>query len=364
MFRLKRIPLHILFWLVYFSVNLFNELLLSSSFNAHPSTELAVDAVLAQLLILIIKIPAVYYVLYSLIPRWLNDQYKLRLFIEASFVFFILLIIYRMIIQLIIWPYIYHNPPVILSPLQLTARFFYSFMDLMQVVGIASAIKLFRLRIKAMRNEKMLVQEKLQSEMLHLKSQINPHFLFNTLNSIYSLSRSQSVHTADSVMRLSNILRYMLYETGKKTSSIKDELKIIDDYIELQQLRFGDKLKVNIHKEIDQSSAQVAPLLILPLIENAFKHGIGNTEEDIIHIHIRVKDHQLMVEIRNALVERPTGIGYEKEHGIGLQNIRRQLQLLYKSYTFEHKENKGNFMVNLTIDLSSYAGFELFDSRR
>lgn len=356
----KRIGLHILFWTVYFSVNLFTELYLSSSFNQHPSFELISEVAIGQLLLLLVKVPAVYYVLYSLIPRWLKSPGKLVLFFEvfAAMCFFVLC--YRAMMHLVIWPYVTHSGPQSLSTMQYAARLFYSIFDLLQVVGIAAAIKLFRLRIAAIKNEKALIQEKLQSEMLHLKSQINPHFLFNMLNSIYSLSRSQSSQAPDTVMKLSKILRYMLYETGKKTVSIEEELKIIDDYIELQQLRFGKRMQVKSEREIDNYAVQVTPLLLFPLIENAFKHGNGEGDS-LILFNIILAENKLDVKIMNPLVA--SSVKSNGEEGIGLPNIRRQLELLYRDYSFTHEEKDNSFFVDLHINLSSYAGFELFNSR-
>ena len=353
---------HGLFWFIYFAVNLFNELYLSASFTAHPSSELFFDSIKSQLLVLLIKIPAVYYILYSFIPRWLKTSSKPGLLLECAVVLIGFLIAYRIMIQWIVWPYIYHEQQT-LAVLQLTARFFYSLLDLLQVIGIAATIKLFRLRMSAIKNENALVREKLQSEILHLKSQINPHFLFNTLNSIYSLTRVQSPDAPDAVMRLSKILRYMLYETKKKTIAIEDELKMIGDYISLQQLRFGKKAEVNITTDIDDHSGQITPLLILPLVENAFKHGMGSTATiSPIDIRISLQHMQLQAIIRNQFA--PSSIKQEQDEGIGLSNIQRQLQLLYREYNFIFGEEEQDFVVTLEINLTSYAGFELFDSRR
>src|SRR6185436_12349715 len=207
----KRVGYHILFWTVYLSINLFTELYLSESFINHPSAELILIVTSGQLFLLAVKMPAVYYVLYSLIPRWLKSPGKGRLFFEAVAALLFFLLCYRGMMHFVIWPYVTHSAPASLTALEFTARLLYSILDLMQVIGIAAAIKLFRLRIEAVKKEKELIREKLQSELKHLKAQINPHFLFNTLNSIYSLARSHSEATPETVMRLSKILRYMLY---------------------------------------------------------------------------------------------------------------------------------------------------------
>ncbi|HKR03706.1 MAG TPA: histidine kinase [Bacteroidia bacterium] len=356
----RRVLFHLLFWITYFGINLFNEVYLSESFTSHPSAQLFFESALTQFLVLLIKVPAVYYVLYSLIPRWLKAPAKIKLYFECAVVIFLFVIAYRLMIQQVIWKHVYHETQEV-PPIQVIARFFYSLLDLLQVVAIAAAIKLFRLRTEALKNEKILVQEKLQSEMLHLKAQINPHFLFNSLNSIYSLTRSRSDVAPETVMRLSKILRYMLYETEKKTSSIEDELKIIDDYMELQKLRFGNSIKVNFTKSIDNNSSQVAPLLLLPLIENAFKHGSSNGASQI-DFRIELMKNNLVVQVKNPVGE--PSVKLNGEEGIGLSNIQRQLELLYRDYSFQHHIDKNIFVADLQINLASYAGYELFDSRR
>jgi two-component system LytT family sensor kinase len=353
---------HGLFWFIYFAVNLFNELYLSVSFSAHPSSGLFFDSLKSQLLVLLIKVPAVYYVLYPFIGRWLQSTSKTRLLLECALVMLLFLTGYRAIIQWVIWPYIYGEQQM-LTGLQLTARFFYSFLDLLQVVGIAAAIKLFRLRIQTMKREKELIPEKLNSEILHLKAQINPHFLFNTLNSIYTLTRQQAPEAPEAVMQLSKMLRYMLYETNKKTIALEDEIKIIKDYISLQQIRFGQKARTVLETDIDTSSGQVTPLLILPLVENAFKHGIGHTRDQTsVFIRIILKDNRLTVRIKNPVVG--ASVVADSGEGIGLSNIGRQLQLLYRDYHFNFEVKDNEFVVQLDINLTSYAGTELFDRGR
>lgn len=355
----KRIFLHGIFWLAQFSVSLYNELYTSASFSRQPSLELFLQTATAVLLLLLVKMAVAYYVLYTLIPKWIKAPARLFVYAETLLLLFVATLVMRFLTQIVVWRLIFGEGTIELSFQQTAARYFYSLLDLLQVVGIASAIKLFKLRMQAMQKEKVLVQEKLRSEILHLKSQVNPHFLFNTLNSIYSLSRAGSALAPDAIMRLSKILRYMLYETSQKTVSVLEELKIIDDYIELQQLRFGQRLKVVLHKELDASPSGITPLLLLPLVENAFKHG---SEGGTIAITLEVRNSQLFFEVTNPLAGstfRP-----QDEEGIGLVNIARQLELLYRNFSLKTGEKEGNFMVTLNIDLSTYAGFELFDSRR
>jgi sensor histidine kinase YesM len=357
---LRRILMHLLFWLVYIAVSLFTELYLSSSFQQHPGWVWVEKALLMQMLLLIPKLGAVYYLVYFLLPRWLKGGNKALQILEVILVFVLLIAMYRFIIQVIGWRMVYHEVPDATTGLSFVARIFYSLLDILEVAGVATAIKLFRLRIAAVKREKELVQEKLRSELLHLKAQLNPHFLFNSLNSIFALSRQQSTQTPEAVMKLSQILRYVLYEAEKKLSSLGSEMKIIDDYVELQQLRFGGRVQIVRKTEVENASAPLAPLLILPLVENAFKHGVGPVgEESEILISIIQKKEILKVKVRNAIWRE--SIPSRENEGIGLANVQRQVELLYRIHSLDYQEAGGFFTVDLQLDTSSYAGTELLD---
>ncbi|MEO8760046.1 MAG: histidine kinase [Bacteroidia bacterium] len=357
--KYTRLYQHILFWLCYYSVSLFNELYISEEFSIHPSLEMFLQSAFSVLLLLVIKIIAVYYVLYFLIPNWISPGNKTFVILKTIGILLSAAIVCRLIVHQLVWPYIYQIPNPHLAPARITARFFNTLLDILQVCGAAVAIKLFKLRMNALKKEKILVQEKLQSEMMHLKAQVNPHFLFNSLNSIYSLSRSQSALTPEAVMQLSKILRYVLYDAENKRTFIKDEIKIAEDYIELQQLRFNQRITITFKKNIDENNALVIPLLLLPLIENAYKHG--NALKSLIYINMNLLQGKLNIQVKNSLggqsVEEP-------RQGIGLKNIQRQLELQYQSFNFTHEKQNEFFIVDLYIDLNSYTGDELFDHRR
>lgn len=354
----RRILVHAGFWLLYLAVIIFNDLFLSPSFVSSPEIIWVYKSLLSQTLLLTVKIAAVYYTLYAFIPRWLKSNQKIRLTVEAIFVSVLLVAFYRIIIRYIIWPYIHEIPPAI-PGLSMIARYFYSFLDILQVAGIAAAIKLARLRIEAIRNEKALIQEKLSSEIRHLKSQINPHFLFNTLNSLYAQARSGSPDNASSILKLSGIMRYMLYESEKNLTGIDAELKNIEDYIALQQLRFGDRVKIIREIQLDENPVRITPLLILPLIENAYKHGAEkNTGATEIRMAIRQENDILNIEISNNF---PAENAEKHSAGIGLSNIKRQLELLYRNHSFEIRTGNNIFRVHILIHTNSYAGTELSD---
>lgn len=197
-----------------------------------------------------------------------------------------------------------------------------------------------------------LEKEKIKSELGFLKQQINPHFLFNSLNSIYSLSISKSDKATDSILKLSSILRHVLYESEKKQVLLKDEIQIIHNYIELQKIRLTDKVKLNYKVIGITEDYKIEPSLFIPLIENAFKHGVDNANDTFINIHIEVVDDKLLLKISNKKVFKPEIL--IKEAGIGINNIKRQLELLYpESYRFEIFEDQDIFRIELELKLKS-----------
>lgn len=195
--------------------------------------------------------------------------------------------------------------------------------------------------------------EKQQAELNYLKSQTNPHFLFNTLNNIYSLARDKSDLAPESIVRLSKILRFMLYETGGAYISIEQEIKIIDDYIALEKLRYDDSLHINFNHDIEDMKQSLPPLLLIPLVENAFKHGASETRNSpFVDIHLSVKRRQLEFSVKNSLDAFPQEGGVREN--IGLSNLRRQLELLYTDYSLSVQQENFVFVATLKINLASH----------
>ena len=195
--------------------------------------------------------------------------------------------------------------------------------------------------------------EKQEAELNYLKSQTNPHFLFNTLNNIYSLARDKSDLTPESILRLSKILRFMLYETGGDYIAIEQELRIMTDYIALEKLRYDESLRVNFNHDLEDMKQAIPPLLMIPLIENAFKHGVSETRnKPFVDIHLSVKSRQLLFVVKNS-VESLSSDERVKEN-IGLANLRRQLELLYSDYNLSLQHHDAVFIATLKINLGSH----------
>ncbi len=195
--------------------------------------------------------------------------------------------------------------------------------------------------------------EKQEAELNYLKSQTNPHFLFNTLNNIYSLALDKSDLAPESILRLSKILRFMLYETGGDYISIEQEIKIISDYIALEKLRYDESLYVNFNHDLEDMKQAIPPLLLIPLVENAFKHGAAETRvRPFIDIHLSVNKRQLVFTVKNSTETGPEQ-GAMKEN-IGLSNLRRQLELLYTDYDLTVQQDESSFTAVLKINLASH----------
>lgn len=234
-----------------------------------------------------------------------------------------------------------------------------------QVFGITyfAVFKLLFRYIKLKnRNFKLQLAQK-TTELNFLKSQTNPHFLFNTLNGIYSLARDKSDLTADSVMRLSDILRYMLYETQTDLIPIEKEIEIIEEYIELEKLRYDNSLAITFLKEIDNLTQKIPPLLLIHLVENAFKHGISETiNSPFVHLHLSIQNKKLNFFIENSISSQEVSVNYKES--IGLTNLKRQLGLLFTEHQLSTTKTATSFTVNLYINLSSYVQSQMHYSRR
>ena len=194
-------------------------------------------------------------------------------------------------------------------------------------------------------------KENIKSELNALKAQINPHFLFNSLNVIYSQAIKKSNKTPNAIIQLSDILRYVIYDSTKDKVSIKTEIKLIDDYIELQKFRIDTTSSIKFEHKVQDENCKITPMLLLPLVENSFKHGIkGELDHTFVNIKLEANINNILFEIENN-----KGIGETVENdgnsGIGIVNIRQRLNLLYPNkHKFEIEESATIFKVNMILD--------------
>jgi sensor histidine kinase YesM len=221
--------------------------------------------------------------------------------------------------------------------------------------GMAAAIKIMKhLYMKEQRNLE-LQQENTHTKLQLLKAQIHPHFLFNTLNNIYSNTQDTSPVASKLTLGLSDLLRYMLYECNVESVPLNKELKLLKDYITLERIRYGNTLDVNFDVPADADDLYIAPLLLLPFVENTFKHGASQMlDQPWLSLSITVKNGMMQMKLMNGKPENYQN--KSKSSGIGIENVRRRLDLLYpEKYSLEIKDEQEVFIVNLKIELQRIA---------
>jgi two-component system, LytTR family, sensor kinase len=236
---------------------------------------------------------------------------------------------------------------------------FYIFPMLL-LFGLSTSFELVRSSEMKMLKEEGIEKEKMVAELSFLKYQINPHFLFNSLNNIFSLAEKKSNQTGAAVMLLSNIMRYVLYETNHGKIPLLKEIRHAEDYIAMHRLRISDQGDISIHfvYDGDLQRAEIEPLILIPFIENAFKHGISYSKPSTIDITLVVTGHSLVFNVVNtkrAGTEQRTAAS--QHCGIGIANTKRRLDLIYSNrYELDIDDSKDYYMVELKIDLSHKGG--------
>ncbi|HKZ67077.1 MAG TPA: sensor histidine kinase [Chitinophagaceae bacterium] len=348
-----RLWLHILFWLTYVLFEAYIEFAwLSSPGATTPALQRWWMGLSGEISQLPIKVPLSYFIIYLINNGSAKIKRPVFILLAAIGAFAIAVILHRVLIIKLILPHLYHEKVSddLMFKLQ---RVISSFLDLLFVVGLAVAIKQYRVSQHAKEKEKGLVKEKLEAELKFLRTQTNPHFLFNTLNNIYALARKKSDDTADVVMKLSKLLRFMLYESKNSCITLAEELRVLKDYIELERIRYNERLTISFTESIDNETQPIAPLILLPFVENAFKHGAGETRfNSFIYIHVQLNKGQLIFTIENS---KDDGEEEKITENIGLSNVRRQLELMYPEHHLDMEIGKTVFKVTLTINLRRHA---------
>lgn len=343
--KLYRVPLHyhIFFWLTYF---LFNTFRWGSYFNDYMyslKTNLLgfpIHMSLCYLNILIFMPYLVY-----------RKKYFLYVLAVLSSIFIMVVIKFNFTYLLIthnVWP----EGPETIDKLTLNYT-----IDMMMgelyVITFVTAIKITLDFLKEHKRVADLEKSQLETELLFLKSQISPHFFFNTLNNIYSLSVEKSNKTPKVVLKLSELMRYMLYDTQNKRQTLENEILCIQNYLDLERIRNDDRLEINMSISGDIHDKQISPIILLTFIENAFKHGVNkNTGKVIVNIGFKIKGDFLHFTISNPMAE----ITHHKDNinnssGIGIENIKKRLELGYdkNDYKLSLKTKKNIFIVKLVI---------------
>ena len=230
-------------------------------------------------------------------------------------------------------------------------EFLFALRATLNIAGFAADLKLAKHWYEKEYLNSILQREKLDAELQSLKAQLHPHFLFNTLNNIYSVTESSSPLASGMLVKLSDLLRYILYECNRPLVPLSQEFTLLRDYIDLERVRYGS-LEMNLRLANHTNGYTIAPLLLLPLVENCFKHGTSQVlEQPWVSIEAEVNDGQLSVKLINGKVAVPEGAPFTE--GIGLTNVRKRLELLYPGkHSLQILSEPDLFIVNLELELA------------
>ncbi|NUM32442.1 MAG: histidine kinase [Bacteroidetes bacterium] len=298
-------------------------------------------------IIIVLHSSASYFNNYFLIPNLLHFrkyfQYFLSVILTISFVCFIHIVF-------LLWADTIENSEK--YSLWSFEFFINDAISVSYTLAITMALLFFKQWFEKERLAVRLEKLNVETELKYLKSQINPHFLFNSLNSIYALTLSKNDKAPEVILQLSEILRYILYEGGEKTVKLKKEIDYIKNYLELEKVRFGERLDLTIEVHGDYSGKEISPMILLPFIENSFKHGVNSTvEKSFIHIKISVEKNVLLFEIENNKNAEHSNEP-SLSSGIGINNVLKRLSLIYPEKYDIKLDDKGNtYKVKLILHL-------------
>jgi two-component system, LytTR family, sensor kinase len=283
-----------------------------------------------------------YFNAYVLIPRFVYKK-KYWQFALAQLLTFSWLLVQVFLLMRLLFTSAHYNLRTIL----------FNFFIYLFIFALSTAYQLISDKVESDKLAKEKENESLKTELSLLRSQVSPHFMFNVLNNMVSLARKQSDLLEPSLIKLSSLMRYMLYEADEEKVSLEKEMDYLQSYIDLQQQRFGKKVQVNVHMQSMDNQYQLEPMLLIPFVENAFKHGTGMIEDAQIDIDLKAEKHILQFTVRNKFNPSSEEIK-DKTSGIGLTNVKRRLNLLYgKNHSLMITKNDNWFVTSLQIYLNS-----------
>ncbi len=350
---MKRFLLHAAFWICYLLIFAGITFLWDRATLTHLSSlQIIYIDLKSALTSFIPQAIFAYFLVYFAIPAFVKKRVQLIYVLCVVLIaLFICAVIDGAITNYIEIPYFYHyalKQAPLLDPREVVS--FILFIAFSSVLMLT--IKMVRTQLAAKEREKDLIKQKLETELMFLRNQINPHFLMNTLSNIYALARKKSDDTPEVVMRLSELLRFVLYESNGQYINLNEEIGMLEDYLALETIRYNERLSIQFTKDIDSDLYKITPLLLLPFIENAFKHGISETRfESYISIDLKVQNGQLNLMVENTNDHEKSAIPVSN---IGLQNVKRQLEITYNDYKLNINNGDNFFKVDLFVNLNSY----------
>ncbi|MBX2898116.1 MAG: sensor histidine kinase [Cyclobacteriaceae bacterium] len=339
--RNRVVLLHISFWFVYLSFNLYQ----ASVFQRGRGYDW--ERLLTSASVQFIFTGAIAYLNYFFTwPRFLKSQHIGRYLLEFSIPFGLLLTA-RVYLQRYLADGYTHK-----------IEYFYSSFFIVQIVAVTLFIVLFvgMLRFavdwfKLESTRKEMENEKLMAELNFLKAQINPHFLFNTLNNLYYLAYTKSENTTEVIAKLSQMMRYMIYDSNHREVPLAKEIEYMENYISLERLRLNNQIPIKFEVSGNFDAVRIAPLVLITFLENAFKHGVsGNNAHAWVTVSIQLEGKKCIYSVANS---KPDTASVHEKSGIGLQNVKRRLDLTYPGqYELITEDKKDVYFVQVTLTLS------------
>ena len=221
------------------------------------------------------------------------------------------------------------------------------------VIALSTFCRLVADTIREQNEQRRRETENLKTELSFLRSQVSPHFMFNVLNSLVAMIRQKSDQLEPVVIQLSNLMRYMLYESDEEKVSLKTEVEYLMSYVRMQLIRFSDDVEVVLDVQQDFPNRLIEPMLLIPIVENAFKHGVGMIDQPMIKIAVSYVEDELSLVVKNKFTTRYAQTNEKKNSGIGLDNLKKRLVLLYPDHVLYVDQQNGWFTVSLQIKIKS-----------
>jgi len=341
-FRGSRVLLHIAFWVGYIVFVLLQYAFFEEDLNYF-------NALGSLTFTAFIDIGATYFTVYFLLPKFLfkKKYWKFAVLFLLSAAFFI--IAQRAMLYYVTMPLFYSGEMGAKYKVFWQINPIYSFFNIYTVVGFFASVKLLKYWYKSQQTRVELENKNKTSELALLRTQLNPHFLFNTLNNIDSLILTNPNKASDAIIKLSDIMRFMLYDTNTDQVSLEKEINYLESYISLQKIRLKDPSFVSFAKEGSCMGKTIAPMLFIPFVENAFKHGLKNVKSPGIEIRLKCRADSVTFDVVNH-IDSENNFNKDSTQGIGLANTQRRLELLYpERHTFTIRQENGLYISSLEI---------------
>ncbi len=326
---------HVLFWLAFFVV------WITLRIDDYPDL---LPTILAGLLKILSLAGAVYFTNYVLIPKFLYTKKYIAFLLSFTALVFVTGFLVIRLLDLILQPYassITHWPNATLN-----SQLYDVYIPLFFMVGAAAGIKFYIDQLRTLNRLQSALRAGAEQELQYLRSQINPHSLFNSLNTIYFLIDKDNKPARETLMKFSELLRYQLYDCNTERIAIEREVQYLRNYVAIQRLRHGEQYDIQFDSAPAVRNFNIAPLLLIPFVENAFKHVSSHLSPNSIHISMNMADGRFSLRVRNTREEKH----HSAAGGIGLANVKRRLELLYP-HKYDLQIQNGGDLYSVTLNL-------------